>query len=65
MFITSEKAFVSFTFNTVVYCLGTGDALKHISFTASSDLPAGRRVIGIPYVMCGTNPRGNESLMTV
>lgn len=32
------------------FCLGTGDALKHISFTASSDLPAG------PVVSCDWYP---------
>lgn len=50
MFIASERVLGSLNLNTVVFCLGTGDALKHISFTTSSDLPAG------PVVSCDLHP---------
>lgn len=52
MFIASERPFGSFILNTVVFCLGTGVALKHISFTTSSDLPAGPVVSCDRYSIC-------------
>lgn len=52
LFIASERPFGSFGLNTVVSCLGTGDALKHISVTTSSDLPAGPVVSCDWYAIC-------------
>lgn len=70
MFIASERLFASFNANADVFCLGTGDALKPLSFTTSSHLPAGPVVSCDWYSICHvwdilTLEEIGTSLMTV
>lgn len=52
MFIASERVFDSSNLNTVVFCLGAGDALKCFSFPTISDLPAGAVVSCDQHAIC-------------